>query len=212
MADGMDSLGWSSGAARVSALSRSAHSTIDRTEEVVYWRRLGQQTVYTAAGVVAGRGVDSDAFAVAERTTAARSERAEEVAELRAVALDVQQSAGDLEGEMVWMGPLQFSRQSAHPGWVDHDYGMRWGRRGDRRVSLRQAVGADRGLLYVYDPTWDEYGVLVRNVSVAAVEAVFSRAVQNDLRLSAGPFTAIIGQERATPDEVPAAVAMRPEL
>ena len=76
---------------------------------------------------------------------------------------------------------------------------MRWGSNGDQRVSLRHLIAADRGLLYVYDPTWDEYAVLFRDVPVAAVEAAFTRALQTDIHMSPQSFAAIVAQQPAAP-------------
>ena len=87
------------------------------------------------------------------------------------------------------------------PG-IDHDYGMRWGSSHDQRVSLRHLVAADRGLLYVYDPTWDEYAVLIRDIPVAAVEAAFTRAVQTDIHMSPQSFAAIVAQQPAAPAQL----------
>ena len=75
-----------------------------------------------------------------------------------------------------WRGPVAFARAyGAVPG-IDHDFGRRWGSNGDQRVSLRVEVGSDTGLLYVYDPTWDEYAVIGSDVPLAAVEDAFARA------------------------------------
>jgi hypothetical protein len=69
-----------------------------------------------------------------------------------------------------WTGPVAFARTyGAVPG-VERGFGTCWGYGVDQRVSIRVGVGGDSGLLYVYDPTWDEYAVLGRNVPLAAVE------------------------------------------
>ncbi len=87
------------------------------------------------------------------------------------------------------------------PG-IELDYGMRWGSNGDQRVSLRLLVAADRGLLYVYDPTWDEYAVLFRDIPAAAVEAAFTRAGQSDIHMSPQSFAAIVAQQPSIPAPV----------
>ena len=79
---------------------------------------------------------------------------------------------------LVWRGPVSFARAyRAVPG-IERDFGSRWGSNGDQRVSLRVEVGSDTGLLYVYDPTWDEYAVISSDVPLAAVENVFARSPQ----------------------------------
>lgn len=61
--------------------------------------------------------------------------------------------------EADWVEPQAFSARIGGAG-IDHDFGMRWGERREQRISLRLRHGADRGLLYAYDPTWDEYAFL----------------------------------------------------
>jgi len=209
MTDGVDSLRWDPGAERMVALSRNAHRGVDQRDDIDYWYRLGQRNAYAhSAGIVIAHGVDSNAFAVSERITAALTDGVSDVAELRAAALDVQHRSTEPEVEVIWIGPLQFHQQCNDLAGIDQDYGMRWGSNGDQRVSLRRPVGAHRGLLYVYDPSWDEYGVLSHDVSVAAVEAAFSRAVQTDIHMSAQSFAAIIATQAVARDQVELAVGV----
>lgn len=70
-----------------------------------------------------------------------------------------------------WVGPLAFRRQSPGTLGVDHDFGDDWGELAEQRVSWRAAPGAATGLLYAYDPTWNEYAVLASDVPQAIVEA-----------------------------------------
>ena len=80
------------------------------------------------------------------------------------------------EASLEWRGPASFARAyGAAPG-IDHDFGSRWGSNGDQRVSLRVEVASDTGLLYVYDPTWDEYAVIGSDVPLAEVEDAFALA------------------------------------
>ena len=91
-----------------------------------------------------------------------------------------------------WRGPLAFARaHGAVPG-IDHDFGMRWGSNRDQRVSLRVEFGADAGLLYVYDPTWDEYAVLGTGFRLAAVQDAFARALQLGEHPSVEAFVALL--------------------
>jgi hypothetical protein len=77
-----------------------------------------------------------------------------------------------------WRGPVSFARAHAAVPGIERDFGSRWGSNGDQRVSLRVEVGSDTGLLYVYDPTWDEYAVIGSDVPLAAVEDAFARAAR----------------------------------
>ena len=63
-----------------------------------------------------------------------------------------------------WRGPVSFARAHTVVPGIERDFGSRWGSNGDQRVSLRVEVGSDTGLLYVYDPTWDEYAVIGSDV------------------------------------------------
>jgi hypothetical protein len=75
-----------------------------------------------------------------------------------------------------WRGPVSFARTHAAVPGIERDFGSRWGSNGDQRVSLRVEVGSDTGLLYAYDPTWDEYAFIGSDVPLAAVEDAFARA------------------------------------
>jgi hypothetical protein len=75
-----------------------------------------------------------------------------------------------------WRGPMAFSKAYGSIPGIERDFGSRWGANGDQRVSLRVEVGSDTGLLYVYDPTWDEYAVIGSDVPLAAVEDAFALA------------------------------------
>jgi len=75
-----------------------------------------------------------------------------------------------------WRGPVSFARAHTVVPGIERDFGSRWGSNGDQRVSLRVEVGSDTGLLYVYDPTWDEYAVIGSDVPLAAVENAFALA------------------------------------
>ena len=82
------------------------------------------------------------------------------------------------EPVLEWRGPVSFARAHAAVPGIERDFGGRWGSNGDQRVGLRVEVGSDTGLLYVYDPTWDEYAVIGSDVPLAAVEDAFARAAR----------------------------------
>jgi hypothetical protein len=96
-----------------------------------------------------------------------------------------------------WQGPLAFA--SAHgtvPG-IDHDSGMRWGPNRDQRVSIRVEAGANAGLLYAYDPAWDEYAVIGMGVELAAVQDAFACAVKLGEPLAVEDFVALLPTQPA---------------
>jgi hypothetical protein len=76
-----------------------------------------------------------------------------------------------------WISGARFDRHVGAAGF-DHEYGAVWGPRHDQRVSLRLAGGATSGLLYAYDPLWDEYAILQPDAAQVDVEAAFARIVK----------------------------------
>ena len=91
-----------------------------------------------------------------------------------------------------WRGPVAFARVYGSVPGTDCDFGMRWGSNRDQRVSLRVELGCEEGLLYVYDPTWDEYAVIDNNVPLAAVKDAFARALQFGEHLAVEDFVALL--------------------
>jgi len=210
--DDTDSLHWDPCGERLLALCRNAHLGVDRQDEIDYWYRLGQRDAYAhAAGVVIARGVDLEAFSVAERLTGALTQGVADLAPLRSVVLNPARHGVAVEAGLAWMGPAAFHAQFP-PADLDHDFGMRWGANGDQRLSLRLPVGRDHGLLYAYDPTWDEYVVLFQNASTAAVEGAFARALQSDIPMSPASFAALVAQEPPTPTHANRALGMQVQL
>jgi hypothetical protein len=105
-----------------------------------------------------------------------------------------------------WRGPIGFARTyGAVPG-IHHDFGIRCGPNGDQPVSLRVELGADAGLLYVYDLTWDEYAVIGSDVPLAAVEKAFAQAWLLEERPPVEDFVTMFQARGATrpPAEPPA--------
>jgi len=187
---GTHELHWDPAAERLVALARNAHRNVDHqdlrdditTDDVDYWYHLGQRNAYAhAAGILIGRGVDSTAFAISERLTAALEAGVTDLSQLRSTALGGP-TPGSPSQSPTWLGPVAFRAQYGSDGvhrGIDHDCGMRWGAAGDQRISLRHPPGADSGLLYAYDPTWDEYAMLAESADRAAATNVLA-AVEAD--------------------------------
>jgi hypothetical protein len=77
-----------------------------------------------------------------------------------------------------WRGPAAFARAYGAVSGIDLHFGTSWGPNADERVSLRVESGSSSGLLYVYDPTWDEYAVIGPDVPLATVQEAVTRAQQ----------------------------------
>jgi hypothetical protein len=54
-----------------------------------------------------------------------------------------------------WISQARFDHHHCAAG-IDIDYGTCWGVRENQRVSLRIHPDAQHGVLYAYDPLWDE--------------------------------------------------------
>jgi hypothetical protein len=105
-----------------------------------------------------------------------------------------------------WLGPIAFTRRHAGRG-VDRDFGDHWGRLGDQRLTVRHQLGADHGLLYVYDPTWREYAVLADDVPLDAVHAATARAAATDPHMHVINVTDLVNQLASQHDPTPAGPA-----
>lgn len=173
------------------ALSRNAQVNVDLDDPADYWYRLGQRNAYAhALGLSVAGGVDDIAFAVADRLTGALADGEHNVDLLLAGALEGAPSAAPTSPQ--WIGPQAFSAQYGHIPGVDRDYGMRWGDRGDQRISWRAPLDAGTGLLYAYDPLWAEYRVLGTDVPQRAVEAAFKQALETDVHMDVAAFAGIV--------------------
>ncbi len=200
---GFHRLHWDPAAERMIALARIAHRSVDQRDDIDYWYRLGQRNAYAhAAGIVIARGVDSTAFAISDRLRAALEDRVADLGPLRCTALGGV-STSDIAQSPAWLGSMAFAAQFGSLPGVDHDYGMRWGPAGEQRISLRHPVTGDRGLLYAYDPTWDEYAVLSQDATAAAVRSAFTQAVGTNIHMSVTDFASLVASHEATPTLAP---------
>jgi hypothetical protein len=76
---------------------------------------------------------------------------------------------------------------------------MRWGHTGDQRISLRREPGATEGLLYAYDPTWDEYALLQARVPTVVVDRAFAAALRHGEHIPVEHFAQLVEAERSRP-------------
>jgi hypothetical protein len=176
------------------ALARNAQVNVDLDDPADYWYRLGQRNAYAEAlGLSVAAGVDHIAFEVADRLTAALAGGEDNIDFLLARAREAAPAADSATPQ--WLGPRAFSSRYGHIRGVDRDYGMRWGERGNQRISWRARRDASLGLLYAYDPLWDEYQVLGTDVPRQAVDAAFKQALDSDVHLDVGAFAEIVRAE-----------------
>jgi len=167
---------------RLVAVALSAHRCLDGADPVDYWYRLGQRNAYTqAVGFSLTGGDTGQAWSVADRVNQGLSDGVTDVAELASAARSA--ATGELRSaRFEWLGPAAFQRHAGtEAAGRDHDVGLRWGRRRDRRVAVRVAPGSPSGLLYVYDATWDEYAVLAAGVDPEVVRAAYRSLPDRDV-------------------------------
>lgn len=75
-----------------------------------------------------------------------------------------------------WMSQARFDREYGAAG-LDHDFGMQWGPHRNQRISPRLAPDATHGLLYAYDPLWNEYNLLATDVTLLQAKRAFNDLV-----------------------------------
>lgn len=85
--------------------------------------------------------------------------------------------------QLDWVGPITFARRHPGPPGIDVDLGHDWGPRGDQRISWRHDPDGTVGLLYAYDPLWDEFAVLATDMARGVVEHAY-RLVARDPRVA----------------------------
>ena len=153
---------------------------------------LGQRNTYArAAAIVAARESHEDPALIADRIVHALAEGTHDLRSIRDTAL-AGLSRPTAQAALEWLGPNAFdARHGAIPG-IDHDYGMRWGATGNQRISFRRPTGATEGMLYAYDPTWDEYALIARHVPVNVVSSAFVEAFRRDEHLPLEDFARLI--------------------
>ncbi|MBC9822850.1 hypothetical protein [Terrabacter sp. MAHUQ-38] len=189
------------------ALARNASRNVEESDPVDYWYRLGQRNAYAhATGQLLAVEFGQDPFAVAERITTALDAGAGDIGELRAAAYGHGVTGGTRPRHALeWIGPKAFETQHGNIRGIDRDYGMRWGERSNQRISLRlDGDDATRGLLYAYDPIWQEYAVLSTTAQRAAVDRAFAHALDTDIHMSLENFTELVGTYGAALDSATA--------
>jgi hypothetical protein len=170
------------------ALSRNVHQNVDLDDPADYWYRLGQRNAYAhAVGLTLGRGVDDVAFAVADRVTTALGAGVHDLADLTLTASG-RAPSDPAPASLTWVGPQAFTAAYGHVPGIDRDYGMRWGERREQRITLRRTANTHEGLLYAFDPTWDEYAVISTHAPADAVETTFTKALQVDVHMTVPQF------------------------
>lgn len=180
---------------RLIALSRNAHQNVDLDDPADYWYRLGQRNAYAhALGLTLAQGVDDVAFAVADRVTTALGDGVHDLAALTLTASG-RAPSDPAPASLTWVGPQAFTAAYGHLHGVDREYGARWGERHEQRITLRRTATTNEGLLYAYDPTWDEYAVISTRAPADAVEAAFAQAVQVDVHMSVPQFAELYASQ-----------------
>jgi hypothetical protein len=64
-----------------------------------------------------------------------------------------------------WISPARFRLATTGVDGGEIDHGVFWGSRHDQRVTLRMKTDGQVGVLYAYNPLWDEYRILARDIT-----------------------------------------------
>lgn len=189
-----------------------ATSSIAEATDVDYWYRLGLRNAYAqAAGLLLAPELGDDPFVIAERVTTSIDAGVTDTTALRSAAYG--RALATLERQLDWIGPKEFAARHGVVSCADRDFGARWGARGEQRITLRPNPVSGTGLLFAYDPTWDEFAVLATDVTPAAVEAAFAHALDVDIHLEPSRFAELVKEHEAVPQPaIPAVAAARPDL
>ncbi|GAA2748320.1 hypothetical protein GCM10009868_40870 [Terrabacter aerolatus] len=181
------------------AVARNASLNIEEHDPIDYWYRLGQRNAYAhATAQLLAPELGHDPFTIAERITTALDAGTTDLRELRDAAYGARAVTTPPEPSIEWVGPKAFDAQHRNIRGVDRDYGMRWGPRSNQRISLRlDGDAATNGLLYAYDPTWQEYAVLSTSAPRAAVDRAFAHATDTDIHMPIETFVQLVGSYRA---------------
>jgi hypothetical protein len=181
-------------------LAHHIHQRLDHLDDGDYPYALGQRNTYArAAAIIAAPHQQQDSAEIAERIVHALESGGADLARLRTIALDQSIDPVDpsyTHAGLEWLGRAAFdARYGGAPG-IDEDFGMRWGPRHDQRISLRRPSDSPAGMLYVYDPTWDQYALLQWRVPASTVRAVFLNALKHDEHLPVEEFARRIEAHR----------------
>lgn len=186
----LDELAW---------LAADAQRRLDASDTTTRWHQLGQRNTYARTiGALLATRLGQDASEITDRVIDALAAGVTDPARLAAAALD-QTATPARKRRLDWLGPKAFQARYGRVPGIDQDYGMRWGRNGDQRISLRRQPGACEGLLYAYDPTWDEYAILRRRVPTAVVDRLFTAALRHGEHVAIEDFARLVDTERSRP-------------
>ncbi len=169
---------------------------------------LGQRNTYArAAGIVAARESHEDPAVIADRIVHALADGATDLTAVRdaAMAGSPQPTAAHT---LEWLGRKAFDARYGDVPGTDQDYGMRWGEAGNQRISFRRLPGAAEGMLYAYDPTWDEYALIERHVPTRVVADVFIQALRRDEHLALEDFAHLVQAQLHPAQREPAVLAV----
>lgn len=160
-------------------------------------RLLVQRDTYArAAGLVASRTSHEDSVVIADRIIQDLTGGGSDLASIKRSALgSIPQPTAPQTLE--WLGRKAFAARYGHLPGINHDYGIRWGDAGNQRISFRHGADGSQGMLYAYDPTWDEYAVIHRRVSSEAVKAAFVEALDRDENLPVEQFAHLLATHLA---------------
>jgi hypothetical protein len=99
-----------------------------------------------------------------------------------------------------WISPARFDHEYGAAG-LDIDFGTAWGVRENQRVSLRIHPDGQHGVLYAYDPLWNECLVIDAAATRAEVSAAFQTVLtrRGDRGVALGVFADAVRRRQLEP-------------
>lgn len=171
-------------------LATAAQQALDPDEPADFWYRQGVRDAYAYAAALQVTGHIGDRTRVAANRVIALL--GEEVTDLGILRTAIEAVGATPAAQPTWVGPLAFHRLTARQPGTDHDLGTGWGQRHDIRIRHRRRADDTVGLLYAYDPTWDEYAVLDPAAPVGVVARAVRAALETDPHLSVADFLTLL--------------------
>jgi len=166
-------------------LAIDSHANINRDGHSAYLE--GRRDAYLRMAAAVEGHHDPALGRVVTQLRIALTEGVAEVDALRGVVAHSTGRPRTLSHGLDWIGPRAFDARHGDRG-LDEDFGMRWGSKHDVRISFKRYPGADEGLLYAYDKTWDTYAVIATKTSRNLVQLAYRQALAANPDMTAETF------------------------
>lgn len=166
----------------------NSHAVIERDIGSPYLE--GHRDAHLLMAVAVKGHIDPALSRTVTQLRQALHDRVTEVHALRAIISRSTGRSPTPKPGLDWVGPKAFNNRNPDRG-LDEDFGMRWGANRDIRISFKRHPGANVGLLYAYDKTWDTYAVIADKTSRNQVQLAYRQALTTNPDMTAEDFAHI---------------------